>query len=374
MKKLTFGMVTLLAAAILLQSCAPAATATVTMVPQEQMNTSVAGTVAVLETRVAALAQTATAAPTATHLPSATPTADDTGTVQPKGASGSGCLDMMTFVGDITIPDNSIIPPGTVFTKTWAVKNSGYCTWDKNYSVVFTGGDQLGGAASSPLMTDGVVRPGETARVSVLLVAPDTAGERAYTGFWKLRNPSGAVFGWGDDGSRSIYVKIMAGNRFNFVDNIYSASWSNNDGAMFGSTENSPDGYFKQEKAPELENGLSGGSSLVMAPPTRQNGFIQARFMAVKVPSGSAIRGLVGCGFGKPNCNFKATIYASVEGQDDQEIGSWVETYDGINSEIGVPLSRYGLVGQQVRFTFRVDANGGSEDDLAVWQGIYLGE
>ena len=31
------------------------------------------------------------------------------------------------------------------------------------------------------------------------------------------------------------------------------------------------------------------------------------------------------------------------EGQDDQEIGSWVETYDGINSEIGVPLSRYGL-------------------------------
>lgn len=376
MKKIIHFSILLALTAGLLQACAPASTPGVTMVPQEQLNTSVAGTMAVLETKVAVLAETATSAPTVTRAPSSTPMpAAGTQTVQPKSPSGTGCLDMMTFLGDVTIPDNAIIPPGTVFKKTWAVKNTGYCTWDQNYSIVFTGGDQLGGPASTPLMSSGTVKPGQTALVTVEMVSPDKPGERTYTGFWKLRNPSGAVFGWGDDGSRSFYVKMISGNRFNFVDNICSAAWSNNDGLMYcPSGESASSGYFKQVAAPGLENGLSGGYSLVMAPPRRENGFIEGKFMAVKVPEGSHIRGLVGCSYGETNCNFKATIYASVEGEADQEIGSWTETYDGLNSEIGIPLSRYGLVGRQVRFTIRVDTNGGPDGDIAVWQGIYLGE
>ncbi|NPV76319.1 MAG: hypothetical protein HPY59_08070 [Anaerolineae bacterium] len=376
MKKLKLWAILLVISASFLSSCGSEPASTVTMVPQDQLNTSVAATVAILETRVAGLEQTSTAAPTAT-LP-ATPTLATqmplNQTAQPKNSS-LGCLDMMSFVGDVTIPDNVVIPPGTVFRKTWAIKNTGYCKWDKNYSVVFSGGDQLGGAASTPLMQDGFVLPGQIALVTVELVSPDVTGDRTYTGFWKLRNPNGAIFGWGDDGNRSFYVSIRSGNTFSFVDNLCSAVWSNNDGLMYcPSKDKDPNGYFKQEKSPGLENGLTGGYSLVMVPPQRDNGVIRAKFAPIKVPSGSHIRGLIGCGYGEENCNFKATIYASVPGNEDQVLGVWTETYDGLNAEIGIPLNRFGLVGQQVRFTFEIETNGGPQGDVAIWQGIYLGE
>lgn len=378
MKILKRWSILLVITASLLSSCASEPTSTVTMIPQDQLNTSVAATVAVLETRLAGLERTATFVPTTTTTLPPTPTFATqmpvNQTAQPKN-SGLGCLDVMSFAGDITIPDNVTIPPGTVFRKTWAVKNAGYCKWDKNYSVVFSGGDQLGGAATAPLMQDGFVLPGQIALVTVELVSPDVTGERVYNGFWKLRNPDGAVFGLGDDGKRSLFVSIRSANRFEFVENMCSAVWSNNDGLMYcPSGDKDPNGYFKQEKSPGLENGLSGGYSLVMVPPKRDNGVIRAKFAPIKVPGGSYIHGLVGCGYGEENCIFKATIYASVPGNEDQVLATWTETYDGLNSEIDIPLNRFGLVGQPVRFTFEVETNGGSQGDIAVWQGIYLGE
>ena len=39
------------------------------------------------------------------------------------------CVDKPVFVADVTIPDNTVIAPGTTFTKTWRVRNDGNCTW-----------------------------------------------------------------------------------------------------------------------------------------------------------------------------------------------------------------------------------------------------
>ena len=45
----------------------------------------------------------------------------------------------------MTIPDNARIPPGTFFTKTWRIRNIGYCTWTEDYALVFVNRDQMNG-------------------------------------------------------------------------------------------------------------------------------------------------------------------------------------------------------------------------------------
>ncbi|HRQ37574.1 MAG TPA: PA14 domain-containing protein [Chloroflexota bacterium] len=108
------------------------------------------------------------------------------------------CIYNMAFVTDVTIPDDTAIPPGINFTKTWRLRNNGTCAWPAGSSWVFAGGDQMNGpnAVSVP-----AARPGETADVSVLLTAPTVPGR--YTGYWTLRLPDGTLM------NQSYYVRII---------------------------------------------------------------------------------------------------------------------------------------------------------------------
>jgi hypothetical protein len=94
---------------------------------------------------------------------------------------------------------------GDAFTKTWRLKNIGSCTWTSGYKLVFDRGDAMGGPAEVQLTT-GTVAPGQTVDVSVNLKAPAQTG--TYQGYWKLRNASGVLFGWGDKASSAFWVKI----------------------------------------------------------------------------------------------------------------------------------------------------------------------
>ena len=84
----------------------------------------------------------------AKSLPPATATI--TGTLQ--------ACDQVTFIRDVSIPDGTFLLPGTAFTKTWELKNSGSCAWNSMYTLVFANeGDLMGGAVSKPLITSGAV-------------------------------------------------------------------------------------------------------------------------------------------------------------------------------------------------------------------------
>jgi hypothetical protein len=88
--------------------------------------------------------------------------------------------------------------------KTWRLKNSGSCTWNSNYKLVFDSGAVMEGA--SAVSFTGNVSPGQTVDLSVTLKAPATPG--SYQGFWKLQNASGARFGIGATASVAFWVKI----------------------------------------------------------------------------------------------------------------------------------------------------------------------
>lgn len=142
--------------------------------------------------------QPTTPTPTETGLP---PTPTNTPTIT---VTEIPC-DRASFVKDVTIPDGTNFAPGENFTKTWRLKNTGSCTWTSGYSLIFDHGDSMGGPASKQL-TAGTVATGQTVDVSVDLTAPNASG--TYKGYWKLRNPSGVVFGIGSSGDVAFYVEI----------------------------------------------------------------------------------------------------------------------------------------------------------------------
>ena len=112
--------------------------------------------------------------------------------------------DWVAFIKDVTIPDGATLLPGETFTKIWRLKNRGTCTWTPDYMLVFSSGSQMGGTTAIRLPA--YVAPGQTIDISVTLTAPSTTG--AYTGYWMLRNPSGALFGTGDKANIAFYVDI----------------------------------------------------------------------------------------------------------------------------------------------------------------------
>jgi len=185
---------------LLLAACGSSAeeatpTFTVEQIQTEAVATFAAGlTATALAMPTNTPAETATPTPTATSTRAATSTAPATlvGTVPPASCDG------LTFVSDVTVPDNTTMTPGQNFTKTWRVGNSGTCPWEAGFKLNFTGGEAMGG---SSIALASVVEPGNEVDLSVDLTAPTTAG--TYRGNWLMTNASGTFFG------DEVYVQIV---------------------------------------------------------------------------------------------------------------------------------------------------------------------
>ena len=133
-------------------------------------------------------------------------------TVVPQAASAQGTPDM-SFVADVTIPDDTVMEPGQVFTKTWRLKNSGDINWTEEYSLVFVEGDQLN--ATSPQPLPDVVKSGDTVDLEVEMIAPEIPG--TYTSWWQLQDEAGDLFG------SKFYVRIVVKDT---ADSAAHADWS----------------------------------------------------------------------------------------------------------------------------------------------------
>ena len=106
---------------------------------------------------------------------------------------------------DVTIPDDTVIPAGQSFIKTWKLVNAGTCTWTSSYSATFFYGDRMGAPETVALKAN--VLPSQNIEISVEMVAPDAPG--SYQGNWKLSSPSGNLFGIGPNGNLPFWVRIV---------------------------------------------------------------------------------------------------------------------------------------------------------------------
>jgi len=150
-------------------------------------------------TKVSALPTLTPALPT--FAAPATPEPEPTNTLVQE-VPNPGCLPSAELVSEYP-PDDTVLLPGQYFWKTWTFLNTGTCTWDKSFSLVFWDGEKMGASLSYPFYE--VIKPNETMEISVYLQAPATDG--SFTGYWRLKTPWGRDFGVGLLDT-SFYVKI----------------------------------------------------------------------------------------------------------------------------------------------------------------------
>jgi hypothetical protein len=167
-------------------------TGTATPEAPDAVFTQAAQTVAAELTRIGLLATPTSNIPTDTFTPSPTNTPVPSATNTPIPCN-LATWDPATI--DVTIPDNTQMAPNQVFSKTWRIRNVGTCSWNSSYLLIFDNGDGLGKATGyTQQLTTGVVNPGQWVDLEVKdLKAPATTG--TYTGYWRMRDPSGVVFG-----------------------------------------------------------------------------------------------------------------------------------------------------------------------------------
>ena len=139
------------------------------------------------------LPATDTPKPTSTPIPEDTPTPATEVTIAPTATeippeNAPDCINEAAFVSDVTIPDNSDINAGQAFTKTWQIRNTGTCIWWSGYTLSHYSENALGAPESVPLPR---TNSGETADISIDLIAPDTAG--TYQGNFVINNPDGLI-------------------------------------------------------------------------------------------------------------------------------------------------------------------------------------
>jgi hypothetical protein len=107
------------------------------------------------------------------------------------------CTDNLTFINDVTIPDGTVVAPGSTLDKQWLVQNSGDCNWDTRYRLRLVSGDALGASIEQALYP---ARAGAQATLRILFTAPQDAGE--YVSEWQAFNADGTAFG------ESFFIKV----------------------------------------------------------------------------------------------------------------------------------------------------------------------
>ncbi|HSB01078.1 MAG TPA: CAP domain-containing protein [Anaerolineales bacterium] len=172
--------------------------------------TAPTATPAVTDTQPAAVIAVTTAAPTMTETstaqPSGTPaTATPTvGTVAP--TNPANCTNSASFVADITVPDDTNVAGGSIFTKTWRIANNGTCVWGPDYKLTYYSEERMSAPESVPL---GIAYPGQNLDISVNLTAPTSPGRHQAN--FVIKNAAGLIIKVGDDSRLWVVINVTVG-------------------------------------------------------------------------------------------------------------------------------------------------------------------
>lgn len=110
-------------------------------------------------------------------------------------AAGDG----LAFLEDLTVPDDTMMPVGSRFVKTWLVLNNGTTDWGPGYQLAHLGNSNLASVFFAPMPA---LKAGESGMLSIEMGVPLAPG--LYKSAWRAINPAGKRFGG------ELYVKLRA--------------------------------------------------------------------------------------------------------------------------------------------------------------------
>jgi hypothetical protein len=318
------------------------------------------------------LPPTPTTPPTATAIATAQPTATATlppPTVTPILSTATPAVpcNQAQFVKDVTISDGSIFSPGSNLTKTWRLKNTGACTWTTSYEMVFIGGSQMG--APTVIDLPGNVAPGQEFDLFVGMVAPSSSG--TYRANWKLRDPSGSLFGVGKT-SVAFYVEIKVAvpeskYPLDFIAAYCQAEWTSGSNTLpCPGDENDSRGFVRLVEKPKLESGyLDDETALLTHPQMITDSVIRGKYPVMRVETGHTFSAVIGCTYQASGCDVHFQLDYQIGSGSIQTLQTWHEVYDEKFSKVEVDLSA--LAGKDVKFILTVFSNGAATNDRALW-------
>lgn len=318
-------------------------------------------------------AATNTPLPTATvYIPPATPIPPTATAIPIPCYRGS-------FIEDVTVKDGTSFIAGTLFTKTWRIKNTGSCAWTKDFKIYFHSGNSMGAAAS--VAFPAAVNPGGTVDLSVAMTAPSSTGD--FTGNWMLKAANGTVFGVGTNANAALTVVIKVtgvpaskdpNTIYDFVKNYCSAQWRTNAGFITCPSTgiDFKNGSITRTYAPVLEGGwVDDEGALQTVPATGGDGMIQGQFPAMMIHSGDKFVSTLICSHKMTACSVTFELSYKEKGSDTRTVlGSWDKTYDGTTLPVNVDLSA--LDGKEIIFFLKVISKGDSTNDLAQWMAARI--
>ncbi len=298
-----------------------------------------------------------TPTPTFVYLPTATT------------APATPC-DQAAFVKDVTIPDNSVIPANTRFTKVWRVRNDGACTWDASYALVFNSGAPM--TNNLTILVPRVVLPGQTVDLGVEMVAPGSPGQ--YQSNWLMRNSRGTLFGFGPSRTDTIFARIRVpsspnpnpGYAFDFVANYCNAQWRTENGLIgCAGPTNSQNGSVISLSDPPLETRTENEPGLWVRPNQSANGFIAGYYPTYLVKSGDHFVTELSCMSGSNACDVTFRLDYLLPNGSSGNLGAWREVYDNHTTIVDINLAS--LTGQSVQFILRMQNNGNVSQANGIW-------
>ena len=110
----------------------------------------------------------------------------------------ANCVDNLTFLSDLTVPDGTEVAPNARIDKRWEVENSGTCTWTGKYRFKLLTGEKMGVQAIQTLQP---LKGGSKGAIRIMFTAPKEPG--TYRSAWQAYNPDGIPFG------DPVYIEII---------------------------------------------------------------------------------------------------------------------------------------------------------------------
>lgn len=96
----------------------------------------------------------------------------------------------LVFLEDVTIPDETIIPGGAPFVKTWKVRNNGTNDWGSGFTFEFIANTPMTAFTNVPLPP---AKASQDATITIAMEAPRAPGRYKCT--WRARDLEGNFFG-----------------------------------------------------------------------------------------------------------------------------------------------------------------------------------
>lgn len=100
------------------------------------------------------------------------------------------CSNGLLFLRDVTIPDGTIVDPGELLDKRWAVQNNGSCNWDKRYRVKLIAGPGMGMPVQQALIP---ALSGTEVVIRMVFIAPEEPGN--FRSAWQAYDPQDNPYG-----------------------------------------------------------------------------------------------------------------------------------------------------------------------------------